>query len=45
MIGRGLRGPAIGGTAYCKVVNVIDNIIGLPEEDSIYDYFEEYWTD
>lgn len=45
MIGRGLRGPAIGGTANCKVINVIDNIVGLPSDDSIYDYFEEYWTD
>ena len=45
MIGRGLRGLAIGGTAQCKVINVIDNIIGLPSDDLIYDYFEEYWTD
>jgi len=45
MIGRGLRGPAIGGTPRCKIIDVVDNIIGLPEEDKIYDYFEEYWMD
>jgi DNA repair protein RadD len=44
MIGRGLRGTAIGGTEKCKVINVIDNIKGLPPSDSIYDYFEEYWV-
>ena len=44
MIGRGLRGPAIGGTEKCKIINVIDNIQGLPSSDSIYGYFEEYWV-
>ena len=44
MIGRGLRGPAIGGTPGCTVINVIDNIEGLPDEDSIYDFFSEYWN-
>jgi DNA repair protein RadD len=43
MIGRGLRGPAIGGTAECLIVNVIDNIIGLPANEDIYDYFQDYW--
>lgn len=45
MIGRGLRGPAIGGTESCTVITVKDNIVGLPEERNIYDYFEEYWTE
>ncbi len=43
MIGRGLRGPAIGGTATCLLVNVVDNIVGLPDNDAIYGYFDEYW--
>jgi superfamily II DNA or RNA helicase len=43
MIGRGLRGPAIGGTETCKITTVIDNIIGLPKEDEIYSYFDEYF--
>lgn len=44
MVGRGLRGPAIGGTAHCKVIDVIDNITNLPEANRIYGYFDEYWS-
>lgn len=43
MIGRGLRGPAIGGTEKCIICTVKDNIEGLPDEDKIYDYFDEYF--
>lgn len=43
MIGRGLRGLAIGGTEKCKVITVRDNIVGLPDEDDIFDYFDEYF--
>ena len=35
MIGRGLRGPAMGGTSRCIVVNIVDNIVGLPREEKI----------
>jgi len=44
MIGRGLRGPAIGGTENCKVIEVVDNIIGMPPESRIFDYFDDYWV-
>lgn len=43
MVGRGLRGPALGGTEECKVINVKDNIVGLPDYLGIYDFFREYW--
>lgn len=43
MIGRGLRGIAIGGTEKCKIITVRDNITGLPDEDEIFDYFDEYF--
>ncbi|MEQ8552136.1 MAG: DEAD/DEAH box helicase [Cyclobacteriaceae bacterium] len=43
MIGRGLRGSAIGGTEKCKIITVRDNITGLPDEDDIFDYFDEYF--
>lgn len=43
MIGRGLRGLAIGGTEKCKIITVRDNITGLPDEDDIFDYFDEYF--
>jgi len=43
MIGRGLRGPTIGGTELCTIVDVKDNIIGYSSEDRVYNYFSEYW--
>lgn len=43
MIGRGLRGPAIGGTEACKVIDVVDNIAGFSNQNRVYDYFEEYF--
>ena len=45
MIGRGLRGPTIGGTQRCKIVDVIDNLEGLPKPDEINDYFAEYYSE
>jgi DNA repair protein RadD len=43
MIGRGLRGPAIGGKENCLIVNVKDNFINLPSIDKMYRVFEDYW--
>ena len=44
MIGRGMRGPVIGGTSEFLLIDVVDDIItdtsGL---DDVYDYFLEYW--
>lgn len=44
MVGRGLRGPAIGGTQYCKLIDVIDNLDAYKSPENVYDYFEEYWN-
>ncbi len=44
MVGRGLRGPAIGGTPRCRVVEVKDNITGFaPEMTRVYHWFEDFW--
>jgi DNA repair protein RadD len=43
MIGRGLRGPAVGGTDHCTIVTVKDNIRGLPNESNIFSYFDDYF--
>jgi superfamily II DNA or RNA helicase len=43
MIGRGLRGPVIGGTENCLIVNVKDNFINLPTIETMYKVFEGYW--
>jgi len=42
IIGRGLRGPAIGGTEKCLIINVSDNF-ALPNYNDIYDYFDDYY--
>jgi DNA repair protein RadD len=43
MIGRGLRGPAIGGTEKCRIIDVIDNIQGFSDSNRVYTYFEGYF--
>lgn len=45
IIGRGLRGPLIGGTDFCEIFTVFDNILDLPENNEIYTYFDEYFID
>lgn len=44
MIGRGLRGPAVGGTDSCLIIDVKDNIEGYSDLAATYSYFEEYWS-
>jgi hypothetical protein len=43
MIGRGLRGPAMGGTEKCKIVDVIDNIVNMPTSEKAFTYFDEFY--
>ena len=43
MIGRGLRGPAIGGTARCTVIDVRDNIADFGDLEVLYERFDEYY--
>ena len=43
IIGRGLRGPLIGGTEFCEIYSVVDNILDLPDNNKIYNYFIEYF--
>jgi len=45
MIGRGLRGPAIGGKENCLIVNVKDNFINLPSIEKMYKVFGDYWKE
>lgn len=44
MIGRGLRGPELGGTETCTLIDVRDNIDGFVGQTDLYSYFDEYWT-
>jgi DNA repair protein RadD len=43
MIGRGLRGPVIGGTARCRISDVKDNIQGFGNQVRVYHWFEDFW--
>lgn len=43
MVGRGLRGPLLGGTERCDIYTVMDNITDLPENSEIYNYFSGYF--
>ncbi len=44
MIGRGMRGPKVGGQEECLVIDIVDNIEGFGEEQQIYEFFSSYWA-
>lgn len=43
MIGRGLRGPLMGGESECHLVDVKDNLVNMPEANQAFTYFDEYY--
>ena len=43
MIGRGIRGPKMGGTKDCVIVDIEDNLINLPSEQTAFNYFNSHW--
>jgi superfamily II DNA or RNA helicase len=43
MIGRGIRGPKMGGTIECIIVDIEDNLINLPSEQTAFNYFNSHW--
>lgn len=43
MIGRGLRGPKVGGNKEVTVVDVKDNFSSYGNLDEMYNYFSGYW--
>lgn len=43
MIGRGLRGPMMGGNETCLLVDIDDNLKKY-DESSAFNYFENYWS-
>jgi len=46
MIGRGMRGPAVGGTVFFRLIDVVDNIIDYSGNlDDVYEYFADYWSE
>lgn len=43
MIGRGLRGPRMGGNEECLLIDMKDNLERFSDENEAFEYFEEYW--
>ena len=43
MVGRGIRGPRVGGNAECILVDLKDNISGFPDERQAFTYFDRAW--
>jgi len=44
MIGRGLRGPRMGGESECVVVDVIDNIANMPSAAGAFVHFDQFYS-
>ena len=44
MIGRGLRGPEVGGNEECILVDIKDNIIGLPNERGTFTMYRDNYS-
>lgn len=43
MIGRGIRGPRMGGNENCILVDIKDNLVGFPDEAQAFTYFDAEW--
>ncbi|KKK92256.1 hypothetical protein LCGC14_2704740, partial [marine sediment metagenome] len=43
MIGRGIRGPRMGGNEECILVDIKDNLVGFPDERNAFTYFDDEW--
>ena len=43
MLGRGLRGPKFGGKTECLLIDLKDNLLGLPDEKSCFTLFDNYY--
>ena len=43
MLGRGLRGPKFGGKSECLLIDLKDNLLGLPDEKTCFTLFNNYY--
>jgi len=44
MLGRGLRGPKFGGKSECLLIDLKDNLIGLPDEKDCFTLYNKYYN-
>ena len=45
MLGRGIRGIKVGGNEECTLVDIKDNLIGLPDEQVGFNVYNDLWSD
>lgn len=43
MVGRGLRGNAVGGSEVCNLIDLKDNFINFGNVSDMYLFFENFW--
>lgn len=43
MIGRGIRGPKVGGNPECELIDLEDNLLGFPTEQQAFSHFNIAW--
>ena len=43
MVGRGLRGPLMGGGEYCNLIDIKDNFLNFGGVEDVYSFFDDYW--
>jgi len=43
MVGRGMRGPKVGGHEESLLIDIVDNIEGFGAEREVFDFFTGYW--
>lgn len=43
MLGRGLRGPRMGGNENCLLIDIEDNLERYTDEAAAFSYFDNYW--
>lgn len=43
MLGRGLRGPLMGGNKECLLIDIEDNLNRYTNESEAFNFFNEYW--
>lgn len=44
MLGRGLRGPQMGGNEYCELIDIEDNLERYTNESQAFNHFSDYWN-
>lgn len=45
MVGRGIRGPKMGGNDECLLIDLKDNLVGFPDEKQAFNYYNDLWLE